>query len=85
MQEVTGQAEYRKNCETPGLASVSSIEATRRRYRALVEWPLRRMMSERRTDAPGISLVDGSGPDGPRRQVQGSAPILRRASPKSAH
>src|SRR6185312_5831155 len=71
-------AEYRKNCETPGLASVSSIEATRRRNRVLVEWPLRRMMSEGRPDAPAISLVDGSGLDGPRRQVQGSAPILRR-------
>ena len=69
-------AAYRKNCETPGLASVSSIEATRRRYRVLVEWPLRRMMSESRPDAPGISYVDGSGLDGPRRQVQG---------PKSAH
>ena len=55
-----------------------SIEATKRRYPALVEWPLRRMMSESRPDAPGVSLVDGSGPDGPRRQVQGSAAILRR-------
>jgi transposase len=60
------------------LACVSSIEVTRRRYRALVEWPLRWMMSERRTDAPGISFVDDSGLDRPRRQVQGSAPILRR-------
>jgi hypothetical protein len=60
------------------LACVSSIEVTRRRYRALVEGPLRWMMSERRTDAPGISFVDDSGLDRPRRQVQGSAPILRR-------
>jgi hypothetical protein len=34
LQEVTRQAEYRKNCETPGLAAVSSIEVTRRRYGA---------------------------------------------------
>jgi hypothetical protein len=65
-------AKYRKNCETPGLASVSSIKASRRRYRALVEWPLRRMMSESRPDAPGISFVDDLGLDGPRRQNQGS-------------
>jgi hypothetical protein len=52
-----GRPSTERNARLPGLASVSTIEAIRRRYRALVEWPLRWMMSERRADAPGISFV----------------------------